>query len=228
MNRKTTPGSSAESDAPLSKAKRTRARILNLAAEAFARHGYEGTSLNEVIRGSGLTKGAFYFHFKSKEDLALNVFRTKQAQLVARIRTEAKEETDALRHLKALLRIRARLLKGEPAFRGYLKLASELVVLYGSGSEFAKSYGVATGVFADIVRRGQREGVISKSIAPINASEFIFSVLLGADEISKAVSDGQDLIDRTERFLDFILAALDANTATKPRTHDKHSRRPLK
>jgi transcriptional regulator, TetR family len=49
----------------------TRRLILDRAAEAFAQDGFAGTSLNDVIAGSGLTKGAFYFHFPSKEELAV-------------------------------------------------------------------------------------------------------------------------------------------------------------
>jgi len=49
----------------------TRRRILDVAAEAFAERGYAGTSLSEVLKASGVTKGGFYFHFPSKEALAL-------------------------------------------------------------------------------------------------------------------------------------------------------------
>ena len=51
----------------------TKRQILDAAAAAFARDGYAATSLNDVIRQSELTKGAFYFHFPSKEALALAV-----------------------------------------------------------------------------------------------------------------------------------------------------------
>src|SRR5439155_24060162 len=61
----------------------TRRSILDAAALAFAGHGYAGTSLNDVIRATGLTKGAFYFHFASKEALALEVFRSKQEEWAA-------------------------------------------------------------------------------------------------------------------------------------------------
>ena len=37
--------------------------------EVFARHGYERATIDEVVREAGFSKGAFYVHFESKEDL---------------------------------------------------------------------------------------------------------------------------------------------------------------
>lgn len=47
----------------------TRDRILESAARVFARKSYQGASLDEVAADAGLTKGAVYWHFKSKNDL---------------------------------------------------------------------------------------------------------------------------------------------------------------
>ncbi|MCX4960494.1 ScbR family autoregulator-binding transcription factor [Streptomyces virginiae] len=48
----------------------TRQAILDGAAVAFDLSGFEGTSLSDVVRNAGVTKGALYFHFPSKEALA--------------------------------------------------------------------------------------------------------------------------------------------------------------
>ncbi|MEU3064474.1 ScbR family autoregulator-binding transcription factor [Streptomyces subrutilus] len=48
----------------------TRQAILDGAAVAFERTGFDGTSLTDVVRNAGVTKGALYFHFPSKEALA--------------------------------------------------------------------------------------------------------------------------------------------------------------
>ncbi|MGW0363872.1 ScbR family autoregulator-binding transcription factor [Streptomyces sp. NPDC002990] len=48
----------------------TRQAILDGAAVAFDRSGFDGTSLSDVVRNAGVTKGALYFHFPSKEALA--------------------------------------------------------------------------------------------------------------------------------------------------------------
>ncbi|MDX2394143.1 MULTISPECIES: ScbR family autoregulator-binding transcription factor [unclassified Streptomyces] len=48
----------------------TRQAILNGAAVAFDHGGFGGTSLSDVVKHAGVTKGALYFHFQSKEALA--------------------------------------------------------------------------------------------------------------------------------------------------------------
>ena len=48
----------------------TRERILDTAQALVLERGFAATSLDDVIRGAGLTKGAFFHHFRSKSDLA--------------------------------------------------------------------------------------------------------------------------------------------------------------
>lgn len=47
----------------------TRLRILSAARNLFSSHGYPGTSLDDILTAAGITKGAFYHHFKSKEHI---------------------------------------------------------------------------------------------------------------------------------------------------------------
>lgn len=48
----------------------TREKILDSAGQLIMESGYGGTTVDEVIERSSITKGAFFHHFKSKEDLA--------------------------------------------------------------------------------------------------------------------------------------------------------------
>lgn len=52
------------------RAERSRAEILDAAALEFDAHGYAGARLDRIIDRTQLTKGAVYFHFRSKRDLA--------------------------------------------------------------------------------------------------------------------------------------------------------------
>ena len=51
----------------------TRRRLLDAAAEVFARRGFAATSLDEIAEEAGFSKGAVYSNFASKEDLFLSV-----------------------------------------------------------------------------------------------------------------------------------------------------------
>lgn len=48
----------------------TRIRLMDAAQELILDYGYSGTSLDRVIEKAGVTKGAFFYHFKSKAELA--------------------------------------------------------------------------------------------------------------------------------------------------------------
>jgi AcrR family transcriptional regulator len=48
---------------------KTRARIVDSARVLFNRHGFEAVSIDDVMKGAGLTRGGFYHHFRSKESL---------------------------------------------------------------------------------------------------------------------------------------------------------------
>jgi TetR/AcrR family transcriptional repressor of nem operon len=48
---------------------KTRARIVECARILFNRHGFEGVTIDMVMDDAGLTRGGFYNHFKSKEEL---------------------------------------------------------------------------------------------------------------------------------------------------------------
>ncbi|SEO46237.1 ScbR family autoregulator-binding transcription factor [Amycolatopsis saalfeldensis] len=52
------------------RAEQTRKTILEAAASRFDAVGFLGASLSDILSEAGVTKGALYFHFKSKEDLA--------------------------------------------------------------------------------------------------------------------------------------------------------------
>jgi AcrR family transcriptional regulator len=47
----------------------TRARIVEAARRLFNRHGFEQVSIDRIMADAGLTRGGFYSHFESKDDL---------------------------------------------------------------------------------------------------------------------------------------------------------------
>jgi TetR/AcrR family transcriptional regulator, transcriptional repressor for nem operon len=56
------------------KAEQTTDYIIQTVAPIFNKKGYDSTSLSDIVALTGLTKGAVYGNFESKEDLAVKVF----------------------------------------------------------------------------------------------------------------------------------------------------------
>lgn len=50
--------------------------IVEAAVGLFDKQGYEATSVQEVVERAGVTKGSFYYHFTSKEDMLLLIHDT--------------------------------------------------------------------------------------------------------------------------------------------------------
>lgn len=60
---------------------RVRAEIFGHAARLFRLRGYAGTNIDDIMLAAGLTRGSFYAHFKSKEELFAEVIRSGQGLL---------------------------------------------------------------------------------------------------------------------------------------------------
>jgi AcrR family transcriptional regulator len=52
----------------------TRGAIVNSARQLFTEHGYVATSITDILEATGLSRGALYHHFASKEDIFAVVF----------------------------------------------------------------------------------------------------------------------------------------------------------
>jgi TetR/AcrR family transcriptional repressor of nem operon len=55
---------------PHSKGKRTRERLMDAANDAILTKGFAGTSIDELVEATGITKSGFFYHFRDKGDLA--------------------------------------------------------------------------------------------------------------------------------------------------------------
>ncbi|OON75386.1 TetR/AcrR family transcriptional regulator [Streptomyces tsukubensis] len=104
---------------------RTRALLLHAAAEEFAARGYSGARLATVVEHIGMTKGALYGHFSSKDELAAAVaheatlaWETLRAELAA-------ECLDPYKELRLLAEQLARLMDDDPLFGAAVRLASD-------------------------------------------------------------------------------------------------------
>jgi TetR/AcrR family transcriptional regulator, transcriptional repressor for nem operon len=56
-------------------AEENRQTVINVASRLFREHGFDGIGLKDLMEGAGLTQGAFYKQFASKDDLAAQASR---------------------------------------------------------------------------------------------------------------------------------------------------------
>lgn len=76
----------------------------------FGRHGYEGVSIGDIARGAGLSKGALYWHFDSKEQLYLECQRELHAIFNGYIFEPMQRESDGVTRVLLLFTGLGRLL----------------------------------------------------------------------------------------------------------------------
>lgn len=198
------------------RAERTRSLIIDTAARAFAESGFDGVSLNDLILASGMSKGAFYFHFSSKEEVALAAFRAKQQELIARLLADAEPGASASDELRSALRRRARLIAGDPTMHCVVRLGADLSVRSGPGSEYASFQALGVQSIADLIERGVRSGEFAARLDPLSAARAIFAWIVGIDSLSLLDSGGKDLGERTEEVLALLMPTLAAQHPTDP------------
>jgi AcrR family transcriptional regulator len=66
------------------KAEATRRRLIAAARKLFGKQGYAGTSVDQVVKAAGVTKGALYHHFRDKDDLFRAVVEQVKVDVTAR------------------------------------------------------------------------------------------------------------------------------------------------
>jgi len=95
----------------------TRKQLVDASRDIFARDGFELARLEDIAAAAGKTRGAFYAHFRDKEDVFLAIFEEDMARDQERIRvplraaTSRQERVEVLvQHLATLLNDRRRML----------------------------------------------------------------------------------------------------------------------
>ncbi|MBF8962812.1 TetR/AcrR family transcriptional regulator [Pontibacter sp. FD36] len=87
----------------MSKAERTRQLIIERSAPLFNQMGYAGTSMQDIMTATGLTKGGIYGHFESKEEIALAAFEHAAGIITRMIGERIAAKESASDKLKAIL-----------------------------------------------------------------------------------------------------------------------------
>ncbi|MFG3714916.1 TetR family transcriptional regulator [Micromonospora sp. NPDC047730] len=170
------------------KGEATRAFLLRTAARVFAERGYTGTALGDLIAASGLTKGAFYFYFRSKSALALAVLRDQQERWLRLVSERVLSEGTAVEQFRALTPVMLELLAVDPGAWSITRLTKDMAADPATAEEVSKPMAKWVELVADIVRRGQASGDLRPGLDPHDAAV----VLVGAFDGLKALTDVLD------------------------------------
>ncbi|MDM3063921.1 multidrug efflux transporter transcriptional repressor AcrR [Citrobacter sp. CK180] len=85
-------------------AQETRQHILDVALRLFSRQGVSSTSLAEIAKAAGVTRGAIYWHFKNKSDLFSEIWELSESNIgELEIEYQAKFPDDPLSVLREIL-----------------------------------------------------------------------------------------------------------------------------
>jgi TetR/AcrR family transcriptional repressor of nem operon len=85
----------------------TRARIIEKARVMFNRHGFEQVSIDDIMREAGLTRGGFYNHFASKDELYVEAIRSfrKCNPFATKVSTMREEDRDPMKLARMLVNL---------------------------------------------------------------------------------------------------------------------------
>jgi AcrR family transcriptional regulator len=187
----------------------TRRRILAVAAEAFADRGYAGTSLSDVLKASGVTKGGFYFHFPSKEALAMAALRHKQEQWTGAVMAAVLRHPRAIDQLAAMVDALCDQHEQDPACRAISRLSTELGDEHpGLRPELRTQLTTWMDLVAALIRRGQDEGDIRPEVEPEIAAEIAVESFIGLETVAEVLTGRADLRRRAHDFRDLWFAAI--------------------
>ena len=203
-----TPPSTTQTD----RGEATRKRIVEAAANHFLERGFAGTSLNDVIKDSGLTKGGFYFHFDSKAELALEVLETVRTEWREAIFAAAGYHPRAVHQIAAMVRAAAATKCGSPSGTAIGRLCEELATLPGM-AERTRPFDAWFSITADLFRTAQSQGDMDPTVDAEQAAVFVVCAYLGYDQLAD-VSGDPFLVERSVD--DYLALAFRAVGITAP------------
>lgn len=164
----------------------TRRRILDAAIEVFGEVGYAAAAWGTIIERTGMTKGALYHHFDSKESLASAIIEEGSNTISAAFRNVCGSSSPAVENMIHGTFTIAEVLTSDKMARAAERLASAL----GGFNEAAGRFGAGlVELMNEQARRAAAEGDLRPDVEPTTVSESIIGAVLGMRLLHNAVPD---------------------------------------
>lgn len=186
------------------RAKISRRQIIRGAADRFELTGYGSTSMNDIVAAAQMTKGAVYFHFSSKDELAQAVIE-EQHQISSSAFTDvAATGAPALEQLVMVCNEMGRQLLADPIVRAGIRLTLELTATDGPEEPFL--------TWIRELRRlsemGQLQGDIRPDVEPESMGRVIISAFTGVHLVSNLLTGRSDLGERLDELFTVLLSGV--------------------
>ncbi|MDH4010596.1 MAG: TetR/AcrR family transcriptional regulator [Desulfobacterales bacterium] len=176
-------------------------KIIHESLKLFSLKGFLGTSIHDILEAADTSKGGFYNHFSSKEDLFFQVI--DEARKIWRERNlkgldKIDNPTEIIKRL--LKNYKDRYLKDADNFPGgcvFITLAAELNHQRPQLSkELEKGFIGLKGMLKRLLEQGKESGELIKAVNTDTVTEILFSGMLGAS-ISFGVNKSKKSLDKS-------------------------------
>ncbi|CAG7649508.1 TetR/AcrR family transcriptional regulator [Streptomyces bryophytorum] len=189
------------------RAKTTRRFLLEAAAELFDERGYAGTSISDIGARSGRTSGSIYFHYASKEKLALAVVDEHFATWPEMIGRHQAVGVPALERLVALSFTVARAFRDDVVVRAGARLWMERKAI---DAALPTPFVGWIETVAGLLEEARGEGALAAGIAPDAAAHSIVCAFFGLHTVSDALDGRRCIEEHLYGLWSLLLAALQA------------------
>jgi AcrR family transcriptional regulator len=181
----------------------TKKTLIEVAERLFTEHGYASTSLDAIVAGAEVTKGALYHHFSGKQALYEVVFEKVEAATAQSIDASMRETKDPWEQARAGLRTfleqptyRRIVVQEGPAVLGYQRYREQ---------EERSTFTVVEDIVAAVLRAGDRT-VDDEMVATF--ARLFFGAMSAAGESVTEASDPEDAAERIERAVTYLLTGV--------------------
>ncbi|MFD6858202.1 ScbR family autoregulator-binding transcription factor [Rhodococcus sp. NPDC060090] len=185
----------------------TREQIVVAAAATFDQFGFHGASLGQIVEASsGLTKGALYFHFKSKDELAQAVVERQHEISITAVEGISSTRASALEQIVMLCHEMGRQIIEDPIVRAGIRLTLEFSV--STGLERPGPYQDWIDACRRLIEVAITEGDLLSTIEPPELARFVISSFTGVQMVSNVLDRRVDLEQRIDEMWQFLLEGI--------------------
>ncbi|MFD7627254.1 ScbR family autoregulator-binding transcription factor [Streptomyces sp. NPDC059851] len=175
---------------------RTRQTILSAAAKIFEEHGYQAATISQILKEAGVTKGALYFHFQSKEDLAQEVLAGQDHRIMVPPRTSKVQE------IVDVVMLQAHRLQTDPMVRAGVRLSmDQLAQDIDRSGAFLRWAEVGL----ELLQQAQARGELLPHAVPAETADVIVGSFAGIQSMSQAICEYRDLAGRVSALMRHVL-----------------------